>query len=971
MKTGGNLFFRKRRPGIAFLLALSLVLAGIPIASGNINIVRATENVEDTYIINEDFDKYDQVWDASGEHWSLGWGLSIHWDRCLLEVKDGTDKWVRFDPIRSNESDVYALPLWMNVAEEKQYTLGDNADVSTDPYVVVEMDLAMIGANADQGSMNIRMGGDGYFAVTNFVLLGDRIARRIDSSLITSLREDGKNAYTPGTVGHLKYVLNRSTKQYSYFWNGVLVEQNVNAQFGGETETPALKHICFEANPITLNEGQTEADVQVYVDNVLMYGSGSDQMPTPTPAPTAEPTPEPTPAPTASPAPTAEPMEGNVIINTNFNEYAPELGVWNIGGDYWTGSWNLSVNYGYSRIVQNTDEDNRLMIQPAVRGEAYVYDSPVQFNIKEEKQLPLGSAVTEDRYLVFEADLAIEGEDELQGSASLWLAGNGYFAITDFELSATHIGRHISSSSVTGLREDGKNAYTQGETGSLKWVLDRETKTYSWFWNGELVEQNVNAQFGGEDETPALKYIYFDMPIQTASGDETTVDTRYYIDNVKLYACDDSQLPTPEPTAEPTPAPTYNPVSADIIFDNFELGHAYVRSLSGDYWTGGLDCGGWIAHGVVVAKNTVDPSAADDDYCYEFKPDHTQSLNFRFTLDESRAYSMGEAVDKERYVIVEMDVAIGGEAYKTNGYGIFFGPGSNLSTTQLRLFNDKLGRIHTGSSGGYLETAAYTAGEFAHLTWVLDRETKTYSYMLNGVVAERGVADLYGEATKFAELHIRVYADAPAEGEDYIDSRLYLDNVKIYGVDENPVPTPAPTAEPTPEPTATPEPTVEPTAEPTAEPNPGIGEELEIGIKTLDAEAPATITAPEGGWVEGDNTFTVACAKACFVAVSYDGGTTYTRLDATAVTEGYSFTAEDMTADTIIAVRYVGDVNGDGQITNADATQLAAIFSDKRDPADALSEIACDVNNDKSEKPTNADVTQLRAGFAGKRQLNW
>ena len=951
MRRGESMFFKKRRPGIAFLLALSLVLTGLPVPSGNVNVVQAIENVADNYIIDENFDAYDQVWDARGEHWGLSWGLSIHWDRLTLDTKGGgTDKWMKFNPIKSNEANVYGLPLYMNIAEEKQYALGSAADVSTDPYVVVEMDLAMTGADADKGSFTIRMGGEGYFAVTDFVLKGDRLGRRIDSSQITGLNAEGKNAYTPGTVGHLKYVLNRSTKQYSYFWNGVLVEQNINAQFGGDTETSALKYIYFQADPVTLDAEQTEGEVFMYVDNVVMYGTGDSQMPT------AEPTPAPTAEPTASPAPTAAPIEGNVIINTNFNEFAPGIGVWSIAGDYWTGKWNLSGNWGYSKVVDtNNDGNHRLVIRPAVNTDEYFYESPIQFNIAEEKQLPLGSPVTEDRYLIFETDLTVEGEDLMQGKVTLRLTGNGYFAITDFDLSTECIGRHISSSVVSGLRDDGKNAYTQSETGHLKWVLDRETKKYSWFWNGELIEQNVDAQFGGADETPALKYIYMDMPKQTLAEGQESVDTRLYIDNMKLYACDDSQLPTPEPTPDPTPAPTYNPISADIVFDNFELGHAYIRSLSGDYWKGGLDCGNWIAHGVVVSRNTIDPSAAADDYCYEFKPDPSQQLNFRFTLDDSRAYSMGSAVEKERYVIAEMDVAIGGEAYKTNGYGIFFGPGGNLSTTQLRLFNDKLGRIHTGSSGGYIETAEYTAGEFAHLTWVLDRETKTYSYLLNGVVAERGIADLYGAATKFAELHIRVYSDEAAEGEDFIDSRLYLDNVKIYGVDENPVPTPAPTAEPT--------------AEPTEAPVPDIGSELDISINTNDDDAIAILSAPEGGWVEGDNTFTVACAKACYVAVSYDGGNSYVRLAAATALEGYSFTATNMTADTILKIGYVGDVNGDGTITNGDATRLAAIYSGKSSVSDALQELVCDVNN--SGDLTNGDITNLRAAYAGKINLAW
>ena len=93
------------------------------------------------------------------------------------------------------------------------------------------------------------------------------------------------------------------------------------------------------------------------------------------------------------------------------------------------------------------------------------------------------------------------------------------------------------------------------------------------------------------------------------------------------------------------------------------------------------------------------------------------------------------------------------------------------------------------------------------------------------------------------------------------------------------------------------------------------------------------------------------------------------RLKATSVSEGYSFTAEDMTADTILAVGYVGDVNGDGAVSNSDATRLAAIFSNKTTASNALMALTCDVNNDT--EITNSDITILRAAYAGKRQLNW
>jgi len=104
----------------------------------------------------------------------------------------------------------------------------------------------------------------------------------------------------------------------------------------------------------------------------------------------------------------------------------------------------------------------------------------------------------------------------------------------------------------------------------------------------------------------------------------------------------------------------------------------------------------------------------------------------------------------------------------------------------------------------------------------------------------------------------------------------------------------------------------------------------------------ATITEPEGGWKEGTNTFTVSCDKACYVAVSYDGGETYTKLPASAVEDGYSFTAENMDSNTIVAVVVVGDANSNGRVDSLDARIAFVALSKGTD--DPLRAIAVDAN---------------------------
>ena len=84
--------------------------------------------------------------------------------------------------------------------------------------------------------------------------------------------------------------------------------------------------------------------------------------------------------------------------------------------------------------------------------------------------------------------------------------------------------------------------------------------------------------------------------------------------------------------------------------------------------------------------------------------------------------------------------------------------------------------------------------------------------------------------------------------------------------------------------------------------------------------------------------------------------------------DGYSFTAEDITEETIIAITLVGDANGDGWITNADITRLCAAYAGKISIT-PLQQIAVDANG--SGDITNADITRICAAYAGKVTLDW
>lgn len=147
-------------------------------------------------------------------------------------------------------------------------------------------------------------------------------------------------------------------------------------------------------------------------------------------------------------------------------------------------------------------------------------------------------------------------------------------------------------------------------------------------------------------------------------------------------------------------------------------------------------------------------------------------------------------------------------------------------------------------------------------------------------------------------------------------------------------------------------------------------EPLDVVVNNMGEGSGAMVYAPAEGWISGENTFTVSCEIPCVVAISTDGGTTYTRLIATAtdVENTYSFTTENTTTDFTIAVVLFGDVNGDGNITNADVTRLKAAYQNKVQ-LDALTLLAADVNN--SGDISNADVTKLKAAYQSKATLGW
>ena len=126
-----------------------------------------------------------------------------------------------------------------------------------------------------------------------------------------------------------------------------------------------------------------------------------------------------------------------------------------------------------------------------------------------------------------------------------------------------------------------------------------------------------------------------------------------------------------------------------------------------------------------------------------------------------------------------------------------------------------------------------------------------------------------------------------------------------------------------------------------------------------------TVTAPASGWAAGENTFTVACDKACVVLVK--SGETYTKLTAANSGETHSFTATLAEGNEII-VRLKGDVNGDGVINTTDAG-MAKAASLNKGSLSGLNLICAMVSGGTTVKTT--DAGQIKAASLNKLTFNW
>ncbi len=688
-----------------------------------------------------------------------------------------------------------------------------------DKNIVVEMDVAVGGIDGKPAGYRISLSqktGGGYQSVCRFLLTDTEIGRYVDANNLVNptLRTEVEK----GKFVHLKMVMNKQTKQYSYYVNDELIEKGVAALY---PNTPNFGTVLFTANV----EDASVQDSKLYLDNLKVYIE----------EPKAEPTPRPTnvPVPTATPAPTATPDP--YPVNETYDGYA----VGTIFAETSTTKYEAKVAEGAYKanvkVVAKTEVDPNAQADDHCL--EFAYNTSIEtnafINLSVENTYLYGDNYIGERYIVAEMDLAVKGQDSKNGGYRIYFSqrrGGGYRSVGRFQLNDTDLARFVSSNVLND--ESKRPAVTKGEFGTLKFVVDKQTREYTYYWNGVVIETGLTALFM---DTPNFGAILFQLPTEASEG----VDTRLYVDNVKVYETAalpvaptqaptatstpvPTQVPvatatpaptqdpvatqtpapataapaTPAPTAEPTAAPTQDPYLVNMNFDGAALDTG-LNALTGTHWYGKLACGNYKRYSKVVAKSTVDANAAATDYCMEFTPvtsvnvvdnpkDTTiRDLNFSLMLNAGEEISIGSPVTDGKYAVVELDMAIKGEGVKTTGYGVYLNSTSNYSVARFMVSDAGIGRVNTGSSGAIELTTPYTKGSFTHLKVVVDRETKKFTYYINGNQIETEVNALYAnESSVLGHIRFRINSETLADGATQdLDTKFYIDNVKIYVTD--------------------------------------------------------------------------------------------------------------------------------------------------------------------------------------------
>ena len=421
----------------------------------------------------------------------------------------------------------------------------------------------------------------------------------------------------------------------------------------------------------------------------------------------------------------------------------------------------------------------------------------------------------DDMLIIVEVEFAVKNmSDKLNGFYIYFseLSENGTRSVARFAVVDNEVRRKVNSKT---YNKDTIYSIEDGRFYQMRLVIDKKTKKFSYYINGELIEKDVSAF---QNTASGFAQIIFGVP-----HEEKSCNAEMFFDNVKVYELQRSyvestmaQVPipthSPKPTASPNPAWVEFPMNES--FDDYEVGTLATATAQdkGYQWT--ISGSVYPELVKVVAKNTVDANATSTDNCLEIPYDYAAGAGtYMLTLDENLMYKLGAEATDNKSVVLEMDVAIAGEDAKANGYRIYLsqrrGSGGTSSVCRFAVGDQSIARMKTSSVINKLKQYPMSKGEFVHMKVVVNKQTKTFTYYMNGTPIETVVDPFSAVVPNIGTIYFLSQAETAET-----DSSLYIDNLKMYVEETQPAPTegPLPTLRPTPLPTIAP--TIDPNATP-------------------------------------------------------------------------------------------------------------------------------------------------------------
>ncbi|MBQ4259988.1 MAG: S-layer homology domain-containing protein [Lachnospiraceae bacterium] len=410
----------------------------------------------------------------------------------------------------------------------------------------------------------------------------------------------------------------------------------------------------------------------------------------------------------------------------------------------------------------------------------------------------------DDMLLIVEMEIAVSNLDGIENSYQISFMENGTRSIAIFNIDKDNELRRAINSTTYSL--ESSRILNDREFYNFRLVIDKKAKTFDYYLNDELLEQDVSARYLA---VTGLHQIVFEIKHQDGYNPEPRAEL--FVDNLMVYELQRhvaeekfSQIlippRTPAPTQSPDPAYVDCPVNED--FDSFTA-DTVLSNVSGNHYTWKYGGGktSYYTTAKIINRNRVEGGADAADKCVEIPYTHGESSALKLWIDIPANYSYALGGDKSGYIVVETEVALGGEGDKTVPFTIspsVIYPGYSVARQALLGAGNSL---YLGNSSAANKREVLEKNTFYTLKWVIDRANKTCTVVFDDMQYAFNSLQ-HASLNRVGSLYITV----PVEEQD-VDASLYLDNVKIYITDTNPLPPP-----PTPRPTATPAPTADPSA---------------------------------------------------------------------------------------------------------------------------------------------------------------